>query len=245
MIAFSAAWRAEALSLVFQSRPSSQTFTLEPNIIPSLTQLCLGELLSECTTQEFYDLVPCLPVHLRLELVRYAAIHCPLSSSKLRALLGTDGHADGELLVIGPSASSVHFRQTRATVSALQGESVDWDMEDSTPNPLQSLIIVSNRLAMSTVLTFPPTITHLALINLENPIPLHQLPALCPLLLFLDLSYNLWLTNMSVDTLKSIERVDWSRWSQLKTLGWRECFIPDGMLDSLNKRRWDDVEVMY
>ncbi|KAJ4487852.1 hypothetical protein J3R30DRAFT_859404 [Lentinula aciculospora] len=236
----SAAWRAEALSLIFHKRPLSQNFTL--NGIPSLFQLCLARLLSEYSDPEFIkDIIPCLPAHLRLELVRYTAIHNPMSKHQLRALFGSEGHANGELLVTGPSASlrSDHFLQSRAQ------EREHWDVEDqSTQYPLQCLILLSTRLSMLTVSTFPPTITHLALINLENSISLHRLPVLCPTLIVLDLSYNLWLARMSIEIVKSVERIDWARWSRLLVLGWRECFIPDVMLTRMNEGRWDDVEVV-
>ncbi|KAJ3989427.1 hypothetical protein F5890DRAFT_1549659 [Lentinula detonsa] len=238
----STTWRAEALSLIFHERPSTQKFTL--NGISSLTQLCLARLLPELTHPEFIEYIAtCLPVHLRLELVRYAAIHHPLSKSKLRALLGLEGHANGELLLCGPSASIHHDHFLQFSTQAQKRE--QWDSEDhSTSYPLHTLIVLSTRLSMSTVSAFPPTITHLALINLENSISLHRLPPLCPSLVVLELSYNIWLTHMSVDTLKSIDRVDWGRWTQLQILGWRECFIPDGMLTRLNEGRWDDVEVV-
>ncbi|KAH7871738.1 uncharacterized protein C8R40DRAFT_528474 [Lentinula edodes] len=235
----SPSWRSEALSLIFHKRPSSQKFTL--NIL-SLTQLCLAKLLSECSSPEsIEDITPCLPAHLRLELVRYAAIHHPLSKPKLRALLSSEGHVNGELLVTGPSVSlhADHFLQSKAQ------EREHWDAEDqTTPSGLQCLIVLSTRLSVSTVSTFPLTITHLALINLEHPISLHRLPVHCPSLIVLDLSYNLWLTVMSSDTSKSIDRIDWERWTQLQVLGWKECYIPEGMLTRLNKGRWDDVEVV-
>jgi len=192
------------------------------------------------------DVVPHLPAHLRLELIRYTAIHDPLSDDKLYALLGPECHADGELLIVG-SFASLSVRQAKTIVAASSREykpARDWDVEDGTPHHLQSLIVMSTSLTMSTVLTLPPTITHMALINLENPISPHRLPGLCPLLIALDLSYNSWLTHMSVDTLKSIERIDWNRWTQLRILGWRNGSVPDGMLTRLNKGRWDDVEVV-
>jgi hypothetical protein len=247
----SAAWRAKALSLIFQHRPSSQRFSLETDQVSSLTQLCLGKLLSECSTVEFIeDVIPCLPVHLRLELIRYAAIHCPLSDKMLHALLGSEGHTDGELVVVGSSAShpADHFLKAQIQGTAGDGSSQrhdspkDWDVDDSTSVSLQSLIVVSNRLLALKLL--PPTITHLVLINLENPITLHRLPRLVPLLVVLDLSYNRWLDPYSDETLRSIERIGWDHWTQLRILGWRGNVIPEGTMIRLNKGRWDDVEVV-
>ncbi|KIK57715.1 hypothetical protein GYMLUDRAFT_75328 [Collybiopsis luxurians FD-317 M1] len=248
----SAAWRAEALSLIFEHRPSSQKFTDQ---LPSLTQLCFRRLL-ECSTEDFIEyVVPCLPAHLRLELIRHAAIHRPLSDNRLEALLGSEGHAHGELLVVGPSASlpadrflPLKLAETTKGGPSLQQESpIDWDLEDFSSVSLQSLIILSGRLSSSRNLTgLPPTVatvTHMTLVNLENPIALHRLPSLCPLLVFLDLSYNKWLSCCSDDTLKSIERIEWDRWRQLRILGWRENSVPEGMVTRLNKGRWDDVEV--
>jgi len=165
-------------------------------------------------------------------------------------MLGFDGHVDGELLVVGPFASlrADHFLQATASEALITDpqhvSTKDWDVEDRTPNPLQSLIVLSSRLAMSTVLSLPITLTHLALINLDKPISLHRLPAQCPLLVVLDLSFNTWLAHMSIETVKNIERIDWERWAQLRILGWRDCTIPDGMLTNLNRRRWDDIELM-
>ncbi|KAJ3752788.1 hypothetical protein EV360DRAFT_88407 [Lentinula raphanica] len=238
----SSTWRAEALSLIFHERPSTQNFLLSG--IPSLTQLCFTKLLSECTSPEsIQNIATCLPEHLRWEFLRYASIHHPLSKSELLGLLGSDSCLNGELIVCGLSTSLYLGQLLRPTAQIQERE--DWDSEDqSTYYPLKSLIVLSTRLSMSTISALPPTLTHLALINLEYPISLHRLPVLCPSLVVLDLSYNLWLAHMSVDTLKSIRRIEWGRWTQLRTLGWRECFIPDDMLIRVNEGRWDDVEVV-
>ncbi len=70
---------------------------------------------------------------------------------------------------------------------------LDWETEESTEEPLLSLILVSTHLPTTILFALPPSITRLALIDLPTPIPLHRLPKLCPMLILLDLSYNKWL----------------------------------------------------
>jgi len=237
-------WRAQALDLLFSSTDKSRRPCRELPI-PPLTQLCLRILISFSNVELAEDIVPFLPPHLRRDIIRYAAIHAPLPDSKLYALYGHEGHADGDLIVIGPQATlrdDFFIRSSHASPS--NNVMVDWDSEKSTPEPLSTFVLMSTPVAITTILTLPPTITHMALIRLPTPIPLHRLPGICPLVEVLDLSYNTWLSPTSGDAPKRLERVEWNRWNNLRVLGMRECLISDEMLRKLNRGRWDDVEVV-
>lgn len=300
----SATWRAEALSLVFsQLRGQSQdpdpssshlpsassnvydrdekTYQYVTPRIPPLSLLCLQLFLTTCTTSEFRDeIVPYIPSHLRKDLIRFTAIHSPLSSARLYALWEPYGHTDGEIIVVGPGAvlKDNHFIRSYSgagitppsehdDTASTQEEDWDWDVEDTDTNPpLTVLILLNTSLASSTVFSFPPTLTHLALINLSTPVPIHRLPSICPLLVVLDISYNTWLgANFSGDgegrsivgvlgepqqprdpTIKAVVdmgRVDWLRWSHLKVLGFRGNYVPEDLVSTVNEGRWDDVDV--
>lgn len=190
--------------------------------------------------------MPFLPSHLCRDLIRYAAIHAPLPSSKIHAMYAHEGHAAGELLIVGPQATlrDDFFIRDNASQRNTSQDPLDWDSEKPTPPSLCTFILMSTTMANSVVLSLPPTITHMALLNLPAPIALHRLPGLCPLLEILDLSYNAWLSSTSRDAPKILERVEWGRWNCLRVLGLRECFISDAMLQKLNKGRWDDVQVV-
>ncbi|KAF9469152.1 hypothetical protein BDZ94DRAFT_1243810, partial [Collybia nuda] len=238
-------WRAEALSLIFSHiKPP-------PNVVPgfcapSLTQLCLQKVIPSTSNIEFIEtIVPFLPSHLRRDLVRYAAVQSPLSNTVLFALYEPEGHADGELIIVGPNATlRDDYFLLSSTLNAKEGGEVrDWDSEIAVPEPLCRFILISARLAISTLLTLPPTITHLALIDLPTSIPLHRLPGTCPMLVVLDLSYNTWLDDTSKD-LNPFERVDWGRWSYLRILGLRACYISDELQIRVNQSRWDDVDII-
>lgn len=104
------AWRAEALSLLFAHLPlPSDDATVAPNdsphsiSIPRLTELCLRVSLASYPVE---DLALCLPLHLRRVLLRYTAVRSPLTSAELLAVCEPElgGHADGELIVVGPQA---------------------------------------------------------------------------------------------------------------------------------------------
>ncbi|KAK1235997.1 hypothetical protein PQX77_000766 [Marasmius sp. AFHP31] len=234
-----ALWRRQALSLIFRGwRP------LSDRVLP-LTLMCISKILSYATTEEFVDeVLPCIPPHLRLELLRYSAVFAPLCSTRLSALMDKEGDVDGELIVVGPNASlnEEHFRHLSPTSPT--GQDYDWDADDPSPHPLRLFALVSTNLTVSTLLSLPPTITHMALIKLSAPILLHRLPSACPLLEVLDLSYNQWLQSLSDETVKSLERLDWGRWKRLRTLGIRECSIPDETIAKVNRGRWDDVEIV-
>ncbi|KAF8635499.1 hypothetical protein AX17_003889 [Amanita inopinata Kibby_2008] len=264
-------WRAEALSLIFSHLPDTariplchtqRSQTKTKGWVPPLTLICLRHLLDLTSTYEFtHVIVPHLPIHLRRDLVRDTAIYSPLSDAKLYSLCGKDGHVGGELIVVGPAASLPEGYFLRNTISGRHGDALaerqsptyddgddaqldDWDADQHTPELLQTLVLVSTRLAPSTLLSLPATITHMSLIHLPVPIPLHRLPTVCPLLELLDLSHNAWLSDEAQDAAKLLDRVDWGRWSYLRILGFRGCCIPKGMLDKLNRGRWDDVQIV-
>jgi len=234
-------WRARAVSLVLPPPPES---------IPLLTNLCL-RVLATLPSQEFIqDIIPYIPPHLRRDLVRHTAITSPLPNSKLFALCEPDGHTDTELIVVGPNATLGDDYFIRATPASSKDtldneEDESWDSErDSGSHPLGTFILMSTRLATSSLLSLPATITRMALINLPTPISLHRLPTTCPLLITLDLSYNAWLSPGSDNAEQMLERVDWGRWNYLRILGLRECHVSSEMLVKLNRGRWDDVEVV-
>ncbi|KAH6918488.1 hypothetical protein BKA70DRAFT_1247365 [Coprinopsis sp. MPI-PUGE-AT-0042] len=259
-----ASWRSTALSQLYSQLEEGRTRTTilsEATGPPPLTMLCLEYLMARCTLTELKEeILPYIPSHLRAVWVRYTAVHAPLPNQRLFALYEEEGHADGEIFVVGPNNSlrDDFFLQASPTKGdeESRGEGSarhdamddDWDSEERSPTLLRTVAILSTRLSMTTVLSFPPTITHLALIHITIPIALHRLPQVCPLLVLLDLSYNEWLANPSKETAKSWERVDWGRWGQLKTLGLRES-VPTSeegldLLARVNKGRWDDIVII-
>ncbi|KXN86911.1 hypothetical protein AN958_09506 [Leucoagaricus sp. SymC.cos] len=73
--------------------------------IASLSLLCLQIFLTTCSVSEFREeIIPYIPPHLRKDLIRFTAIHSPLSNARLYALWESEGHADGEMIVVGPDA---------------------------------------------------------------------------------------------------------------------------------------------
>ncbi|TFK54841.1 hypothetical protein OE88DRAFT_1805261 [Heliocybe sulcata] len=262
------AWRAEALSLIFHHLPDSSGLTshilrdtLPPSShrpppssrVPPLSFFCFRVLLSLYTnTSDFEDeLVPYLAPHMRRDLLRYTSIYSPLSNAELYTLC-EEGHADGELIVVGPH-SSLRSNLWCDTLSAVQDEEEDKEEEDSSwdaaspydasDSPLQTLILFNAALSIPTLLTLPPTITHLALLALPSSVPLHRLPSICPLLVVLDLSYNAWIGREGVGE-QALKRVEWGRLRRLEVLGLRGCKVQKGHLEGLNKGRWEDVMVV-
>lgn len=238
------AWRTKALSIV----ASHLDNFLESPGVPSLAFLCMQLILSECKNSKELqeDVIPFIPPHLRRQVIRHCAVHSPLPGWKLYALFNVHGHADGEIIVIGPDANlrENHFIREPQDDNALSASRQDWEIEDGSDNPLRSIILVSTRLPTSTLLLFPPTLTLLALINLPNSIPLYRLPKLCPLLSVLDLSYNFWLNEAVGGTTYALDKIEWSRWSRLRVLGLRGCFASIELLEQINRGRWDDVNII-
>lgn len=221
-----ASWRSEALSPIFnrvqqrdqtsdilspssvaldpQGRSMNGPICITPRV-PSLTLLCLQIVIATCTTSEFRDeVLPYIPSHLKKDLIRFTAIHAPLTGPKLYSLWEPFGHADGEMIVVGPNAilKDDHFIRLHSRLhpedadASAQGDGDrDWDAEEDVDAnvSLTTLILLNTSLSSSTLFSLPPTITHLAFISLSSPVPLHRLPNVCPLLVMLDLSYNSWL----------------------------------------------------
>lgn len=239
-------WRAKALSLV-GSYDSMDNFT-DPTKVPSLALLCLQMILVDCTSKrELQRVTPFIPPHLRRDLIRHCAIHSPLPEWKLYTLFNVHGHADGEIIIVGPSASLRDQHFLRDTLigddTTVSLESSNWEEEDPSSS-LETLVLVSTRLSTSTLLTFPPTLTHLALVDISTPVSLHRLPKLCPLLVVLDLSYNHWLNDTNGDIPVALDKIEWSRWSHLQVVGLRECKISPELTGKINKGRWDDVNIV-
>lgn len=250
---------------------------MDTSTIPPLTQLCLQALLLMCSARQFTeDVIPWIAPHLRGVLLRWASIHAPLSSVKLYALCEPDGSIDGQLIIVGPQASlrSDFFqpevdneRQSDlARVSSPSGQAMNprvreleteddedyWDSpsssSDSSP-PLTSLSLLYTSVPTSTILTLPPTLTHLALLALLAPIPIYHLTRICPLLEFLDISYNPWLRYVYLPQsgsqgLSTLDRIQWKRWSRLRILGVRKSGIDWDLGKEVNKGRWVDVEII-
>lgn len=200
------------------------------NGVPSLALICLQMILSSCVDiQEFPDeIVRFIPAHLRRDLIRHFAVHSPLPTRKLYALLGPDGHADGEILIIGQSASLGRDHLQRMSLHN-HSLALDWEA-DSDVQPLNTLVFLSSSLANSMLLAIPPTLTILGLIDVSSPQPLYRLPKLCPLLVLLDLSHNSWLTDPSAESYGNFEKIDWLLWRRLELLGLRGCYVGPEML---------------
>lgn len=233
-------WRAEALGVVALRLGK---FPVN-NSVPSLSLLCLQIILSSCVdSKEFREqIVPFIPAHLRRDLIRHCAIHSPLPPWKLGFLLEPDGHADGEIMVVGRTASLQRDHLQRIADTSFHDHSADWEVDDQDFLPLHTLVFLASSLAHSVLLSIPPTLTILALIDVSSQ-PLHRLPKLCPLLVLLDLSYNSWLKDPSDDGYGSFERIDWSRWGHLKILGLRECYAPRELLQRI-EGKWGGLSII-
>jgi len=239
-----AVWRSQALRLA----ASHIDGFIDPSQPLSLALICFKILLAKCTPTEIReDIAPLIPAHLRCDFIRYSAIHFPLSDWKLDVLFHPDGHADGEILVVGPKVSlrdDYFLRGSHELQFNPRYPRPEEDWECSSVKPLQSLLMISTRLPASMLLTLPPSLTHVALINIQNPIPLHRFPKICPLLEFLDLSYNYWLGQPEGEAVAMLDRVEWKRWIHLRVLGLRDCHVPGEMLQKVNQGRWDDVTIV-
>ncbi|KAG9226117.1 hypothetical protein CCMSSC00406_0005028 [Pleurotus cornucopiae] len=247
-------WRSNALSLVMPSAGCA----LQDGV-PPLTLICLRALRSLPTSGFVEEIIPYLPPHLRCQMIRDSAVYSPLSDAQLYPLLESNGCVNGELVVVGPQATmhETHFRDINKPSMDVDepDEAPAWDSpsHDASQETLQMLAIISARLSVSTMLTLPPTLSHLALVHLPSPIPVHRLPLLCPLIVVLDLSYNGWLGYRSSDEgefhnpegIQMLERVDWKKWQHLKVLGLRGCMRSESILAAVNKGRWDDVETVW
>jgi hypothetical protein len=193
-------------------------------------------------------LLPFLPLHLRYVLQRYTATHAPLSNPRLYALLGESGHLNGELIVVGPNAS---LRKDAITLKPSDrrtpvDDSQDWEAEDPFMDSfeLQTLALVSIDLSFQTLLTFPRSLTRLALIDISSPPPIFRLPSLCPSIVVLDLSFNSWLKDPERSR-TVLGAVNWDKWDDLDVLGLRGCSVYQDTLDRVNQIRWMDVRIVF
>ncbi|OCH92232.1 hypothetical protein OBBRIDRAFT_886388 [Obba rivulosa] len=254
------AWRAAALELVLEGAPDTD------GAVPPLRDLCLRVLRGLYPGPDFPVLAELLPPHLRAALVRWAAVHAPLPGPALAALCAPDGHADGELLVVGPAAALRDvFRADGADVESDAGDEgggtpsacesagslpggAAWDdpaAPDAVPPPLHTLALLRTALPAAALFALPPTLTRLALVALPGPAPLHRLPRVAPLLEVLDLSFNPWLARPAAGAAERVlDRVEWRRWGRLRVLGLRECGVGGEVVRRVNEGRWADVEVV-
>lgn len=266
-------WRREALSLLFQQLPLGDDHSFvapgdlnsDSRCIPPLTELCLRVLLETCSRQQFTEIVvPYLQRHLRRILLRWAAIHSPLSDSRVYALSEPDDSVGGELIFVGPHAAlRSDFFETKSAIQSItppnnsveardggDDDEESWDSQSSSsddPLPVTSLALVMTPLPTRIILTFPPTLSHLSLLSLSAPTPVYHLTRICPLLEFLDLSYNPWLPHVSLSQTRSfstLDRIHWTRWTRLRILGLRRCGITWDIGKDVNKDRWVDVEII-
>lgn len=250
-------WRNEALRVVLSHYE-------EGNKVPSLSLLCLQVILASYTNsnngQFRAEIVPYIPEHLRRGLIRHCAVHEPLSSWMLKAMYEPQGHADGEILVVGPDATlkDDHFSSLTNTsqhlAKSVQSLSIeekhglienDWEDDELHPyQPIHTVALLSTPMSSSALLTLPATMVNLALIDLPVAVPIHRLPKLCPLIVTLDLSFNSWLVEGQSEGQTNLERIEWTRWSDLKVVALRDCFVSEGLMRKINKGRWDDVDVV-
>ncbi|KAG9318855.1 hypothetical protein JVU11DRAFT_961 [Chiua virens] len=248
------AWRAHALALFFAthlpaspSAPAPRVIYPDPNPIPTLTLLCLQLLRTACPSADLADIAPYIPRHLCRALLRYTAVHAPLSQIELDALCQGTTHVDTELLLIGPrNTFRAHAPDPLQRDDAL---AETWDaveaLDTDESAALRSLAVVSSPLSAATVLAFPPTITHLALIDVPRWLALWRLPTICPLVVFLDLSYNTWLrADERGRGAPVLEEVGWNGLRRLEVLGLRGCHVTPKVLLELNRGRWEEVRVI-
>ncbi|KAF7329840.1 Release factor H-coupled R [Mycena kentingensis (nom. inval.)] len=233
----SAAERASVLSLVLEN-------DLEPPRVPRLTLLCLQSLLMSCSDAEFKQAVSYIPAHLRVDLMRWAAVSRPLTTQQLRVLCGgnaTEGRIVSELIVVGPEA---HLLDADLRTPAQTQTDDDWDSEErKDPPSMQTLVFISTPVTFSLLLAVPPTVTRLGLVNLPNPVSLHRLTATCPLLECFDLSHNAWLATENEAT-EHLGKIIWTRLQYLRLLGLRDCFLLPELNADVNKGKWHAVEIL-
>ena len=235
-------WRADALSLVLTGLRVNRT------PVPSLAELCIRVLLDVFSELEDFEqvLLPLLPLHLRYVLQRYTAIHAPLSTLKLTALVGESGHINGELIVVGPDANIprevIALEPPDRQIPA--DNTHDWEAEDPFADSfeLRTLALVSTDLSRQTLLTFPRSLIRLALVDISTPPPIFKLPTLCPSIVILDLSFNSWLEDPDRSH-KILGMVNWDKWNGLSVLGLRGCSVHQDTLDRVNQNRWVDIRI--
>ncbi|TFL07461.1 hypothetical protein BDV98DRAFT_557902 [Pterulicium gracile] len=166
------------------------------------------------------------------------------SGVSIKRLLTATSHSAQRSIEM-PSSSASHSPTSPSVQDYAWDYAWDSPLHDlAMPLPLRTLTLLSTRLSAEDLLALPSTITHLSLIDIELvegfPIQLHRLPALCPLVLFLDLSYNTWLAESS----PALNKVPWSKWRRLEILGSRGCSVGAETVKRINEGRWDDVRII-
>ncbi|EKM55340.1 uncharacterized protein PHACADRAFT_94269, partial [Phanerochaete carnosa HHB-10118-sp] len=258
-------WRAIALRLLFEDLrvPPWVCDVREEGeggyMVPPLALECARMLLEAYgDTEDWAEVARYIPAHVRRDLVRWYAVRKPLGNATLYTLYGEEAHAEGELLVVGPEATLrrvalVKGKQTNRRMQPAQSterEEATWDEFDSwdepgdTTTPLTTFALVMTPLPNELLTYLPPTLTHLALLALPQPVRVYRLPEISPLLETLDLSYNDWLSNNGSTAEGSLERVPWRRWQRLRVLGLRVCGIGADIATKVNVERWTDVEIV-
>ncbi|KAH9996779.1 hypothetical protein BJV77DRAFT_908163, partial [Russula vinacea] len=243
------------------------TTTPCPRPCPSLAECCLRVLLEHCCPDSDSDdvdtleeLASYLAPHHRKQAVRMCAVRNPLSGAGLRVLLGEGwNHVEGELVLVG-NASLLLLRPELFRTSArarevgrphqrglgrewTEGERGWGESGSEDQEALTAVAIVSATLSIPVLLALPASLTRLALVHLSAPIPVHRLPDKCPLLEFLDISYNPWLAEPAWGGEQALDRVAWGRWAYLKVLGCRDCGVISEELRRVNEGRWEDVVI--
>lgn len=260
------AWRANAMGMLFDDLGAPEWMAEESRVVLPLPLLCAQVLLETGDPQDLVDIADYIPPHVRRDLVRWCAVHQPLSNARLYTLCGDEGHTDGELVVVGPHSSlrgevlkkeKGKGRAATTEPSDEVGESAagssrhdddDWDTSTDAPPSLTTLVLLASPLPSSLLFSLPPTLTHLALLALPQGAPIHRLPRICPLLEVLDLSFNKWLSGKdeygASPSEGTISRVEWGRWGHLRVLGLRQCGVRNSIVKKVNASRWTDVEVI-
>ncbi|KAI6138846.1 hypothetical protein EDD17DRAFT_1673212, partial [Pisolithus thermaeus] len=235
-------WREMALAPILCECPASVPSPRDyphPVTLPPLTQLCTHLILATCGGVD-------LATYLR------------------QSVLGM-GQPDGDLIVVGPRTSlrrdwfqktiegvrlgeTAQGPLTHLTLEECSNDAEDtWDDTLSLDTELASptmLSFVSTLLTVPTFLALPHTITHLALLNIPYQVPLQRLPTICPLLVFLDLSYNDWLSRSSAKGDQILMSVAWHKLRHLQVLGLREFCVAFTLLTEINRGRWKDVRII-
>ncbi|KAH8833685.1 hypothetical protein DL96DRAFT_1577981 [Flagelloscypha sp. PMI_526] len=230
-------WRALALSPLLSQLSKLDSYSERHDRVPSLVRLSLQTILTRFPS-DIEEIVSFFPPHLRLLFTRHCAVHDPSQLPLIETLT--------ERFVLPPRTVGPNTFKSAHTGTEILTEPKTWDSED---DPLEDsvycIVVANTRISPSPTLFFPPTLTHLALLHVNGPLPLHRLLVKVPLLVFLDLSYNDWL--VTVDLVgQAFERIVWSRLKELHTLGMRLCAsLSEDMMTKLNESKWNPVVVIY
>ena len=194
------------------------------------------------------ELFPSMPRHILREYVRFCAVHAPsFLKEDLETLCSIDraGSVDGELIINAPFAESILSRAAdSANIVPNDWESMSNSVESEPPPVLHTLIVLATTFRPSLISLLPPTLTHIAMLNIPK-IPLHTLPAQLPLVVVLDLSFNPWLSEEFGKTAS----LGWAKWKKLQLLGLRGCRITEvgacKIRTGVNRGRLTEVEIIF